>query len=76
MRLKDDDSEFSDDTTECWDVHLDNYRKIARDYCLTDEQKLQFLYDIQSKDAKRFFNIAVAPHAATFQQAVDQISAV
>lgn len=74
MRLKDAESKFSGDTAECREEYVDNYCQIARDYEHTDAQKLQFLHNVLSKDAKRFYNNVIAPHVATFQQAVDQIS--
>lgn len=75
MRLKDEKSKFSGNTTECRDEYVDNYRQIAPDYRLSEEQKLQFRHNILSKDAKRFYNATVAPHGVTFKQAVDKISA-
>lgn len=75
MRLIDNDSKLNGDTTECWDGYGDNYRQIARDYRVTDFQKLQYLHNVLSKIARAFYNHVVAPHDATFQHAVDQISA-
>lgn len=75
MRLKKSESEFSDDTTECWDGYGDNYVQFAWDSRMTDVQTLQYRHNLLRKDTKRFYSNLVVPHAATFQQAVDHISA-
>ena len=36
-------------------------------------QKLQYLHNVKSGDAKRFYLNAVEPHATTFQQAIELI---
>lgn len=74
MRLKENESEFSGDATECWYEYVDNYRQISRDYRLADAQKLQFLQDDLSKDANKTYNNVVVPHSTTFQQAIDPSS--
>lgn len=53
----------------------DNYRETARYYRLTNSQKKQLLHHILSKDAKLFYFNVVVLHKATFQQALDHISA-
>lgn len=54
IRLKDADKKFSGDLGECWMDFLDEYQQISRDYKLNPAQKLQYLYNILSKDAQRF----------------------
>lgn len=73
MRLRDNDKKFSGDIGECWMEFVDEYQQIARDYKLTATQKLQYLHNILSKDASRFYLDRVAHYATTFQQAVEMI---
>lgn len=74
MRLRDSESKFSGDTNECWDEYVNTYKQMAKDYRLSDEQKLQFLHNTLNKDALRFYKVMVAPNMPTHQQAVNQIS--
>lgn len=53
---------------------MDEYQQIARDYKLNPGQKLQYLHNILSKDAQRFYLDRVAHYATTFQQAIDMIN--
>lgn len=66
---------MSGDATEWRDEHVDKYPQTARDYRISGTQKLQFLQTILSKVAKQFYINVVAPHAATFQQAINHLSA-
>lgn len=74
MRFKADERKFSGDTTEYWDEYVDNYRKIARDYKLSDVQRLQYLHKLLIHNAKRLYDNVVSPYVASFQQAVNHIS--
>lgn len=74
MQLNNEQYMFSRDRKECWDENVDNYRKFAREYQLSKEQKFQFLHYILSKDAKRCYNATVASHVVPFQQALEKIS--
>lgn len=74
MRLKDDYKKFSGDLGQSWMKCVDEYSQVARDYGLNPQQKLHFLLNILSKDAKRFHLEQMEPYAQTYQQAVDMIN--
>ena len=61
------------DVGELWNEYVTEYLSVARDYNLNNEQKLQYLHNLMSGDAKRFYLSAVEPHAITFDQAVELI---
>lgn len=73
MRLKDNEKKFSGDIGKCWMECVDEYQQITRDYKLTPSQKLQYLHNILSKDASRFYLDRVSHYVTTFQQAVEMI---
>lgn len=74
MRLKDADKKFSGELGECWMEFVDDYQQVAIDYNLSPPQKLQYIHNLLSKDAKRFYLERVATYAQTFQQAVDMVN--
>lgn len=74
MRLKDADKKFSGDLEECWMEFVDDYLQILKDFGLTNEQRKQFMHNLLSKDAKRYYLERVDPYAQTFQQAVGMIN--
>lgn len=51
MRLKGAESNFSGNTTECWDEFAGTCVQITKAYGLSNEQMLQVLHDLLSKDA-------------------------
>lgn len=73
MRLKDYEQKFSGDLGQCWQDFVDNYEQISEDYNLNEEQKLQYLHNLMSKDAHRFYLEKVKPNAKTYVDAVIMI---
>lgn len=43
MRLKESEKNFSGDIGDCWMDFLDEYKKVAMDYKLNQQQMLQFI---------------------------------
>lgn len=74
MRLKDSDKKFSGELGESWMEYVDEYQQISIDYQLSTQQKLQYLHNLLSKDAKRFYLERVSTYAQTFQQAVELVN--
>lgn len=50
---------------------VEKYQEISRDYNLRSYQKLQYLHNILSNDAHRFYLDRFAHYATTFQQTVE-----
>jgi len=53
--------------------YVAEYQQVARDYHLSQTQKLHFLHNLLIGDAKRYYLDRVDGHAVTFQQAVDLV---
>ena len=66
-------NQFSGNIGESWNEYVAEYLQVARDYNLSTEKKLEYLHNVMSGDAKRFYLRAVEPHATTFQQAIELI---
>lgn len=75
MRLKDKEKKFNGDLGECWHEFVDEYEQMSIDYNLTGPQKLQYLHNIVTKDAHRFYIDRVKAYATTYEQAVGMIEA-
>ena len=73
MRFKDFAMKFHGNVGECWQEYVDEYRQVARDYGLNQKQKLDYLHNLLSGDAKRFYLDVVDGYASGFQQAVDMV---
>lgn len=73
MRLKDSDAKFNGDLEQCWHEYVDGYNQMSLDYNLSDKQKRQYLHNLLSKDALRYYLDQVQPFTATYQQAIDAI---
>ena len=73
MRLKDRDKKFSAALGESWMEFVDEYLQIGRDYSLSPTQKLQYMHNILSGDAKRYYLDRIDGYATSFQQAVELI---
>lgn len=73
IRLKDNQKKFNGDLGECWLEYVDEYEQISLDYNLTPPQKLQYMHNIVTKDAQRFYIDRVKAYANTFEQAVRMI---
>ena len=65
--------EFHGNVGECWQECVDDYRHVARAYGLKQRQKLDYLHNLLSGDAKRFYLDVVDGCAPGFQQAVDMV---
>ena len=55
MRLRDKDKKFSGAIWECWMEYVDEYKQVAIDYSLGPTQRPQYMHNLLSGDAKRFF---------------------
>lgn len=75
MRFRDSSSKFSGNLGEAWMEYVAEYQQVARDYDLSQEQRFQFMHNILSGDAKRFYLDKVQSYASSFSQAVDMVSA-
>lgn len=73
MRLKDSESKFSGDLSQCWQDYQDEYEQIAADYNLSMDQRLRYLHNLLSKDAHRFYLDFVKPSARTYHDAISLI---
>lgn len=74
MRLRDKDKKFSGELGESWMEFVDEYLQVCRDYSLSPSRKLQYLHNLLSGDAKRFYLDKVDGIATTFQHAVQLIN--
>ena len=52
---------------------VDEYIQVCRDHALSQTQKLQYMQNILSGDAKRFYLDRVDGYATSYQQAIDLI---
>lgn len=75
MRFRDPASKFSGNLGEAWMEYVAEYQQVARDYDLSQEQRFQYMHNIMSGDAKRFYLDKVQAYASSFSQAVDMVSA-
>lgn len=73
MRFKDGENKFGGDIGECWQEFADEYRQVANDYGLTEEQKFQYLHNILKKDAQRYYLTNVKDYAHSFDHAINLI---
>lgn len=72
-RLKDRDKKFSGALGESWMEFVDKYIQVYRDYALSPTQKLQYMHNLLSGDAKKFCLDRVDGYATFYQQAFDRI---
>ncbi len=75
MRFRDASTKFSGNLGEAWMEYVAEYQQVARDYDLNQEQRFQYMHNILSGDAKRFYLDKVQSYATSFNQAVDMVSA-
>lgn len=75
MRFRDPTSKFSGSLGEAWMEYVVESQQVARDYDLSQEQRFQYMHNIMSGYAKRFFLDKVQSYATFFSQAVDMVSA-
>lgn len=73
MRFKDDRKKFSGAIGEYFNDFVSDYLQAARDYDLTPSQKLHYLHNILTGDAKRFYHNRIEGYAAGFSQAVSML---
>ncbi|KAK1864449.1 hypothetical protein I4F81_006995 [Pyropia yezoensis] len=74
MRFRDASSKFSGNLREAWMEYVAEYQQVGRDYDLSQEQRFQYMHNILSGDAKRFYLDKVQSYATSFSQAVDMVS--
>jgi len=63
-------SKFSGEIGQSWNEAVANYQQVAKDYELTDRQKLQYIHYMLDGDAKRYYYDSVEPQAGTFNHAI------
>ena len=68
MRLKDREKRFSGALGGSWMEFVDEYMQVCRDYSLSPTQKLQYMHNLLSGDAKRFYLDRVDGYATSYQQ--------
>ena len=73
MCLRDKDKTFSGALGESWMAFVDKYIHVCRDYALSQTQKLQYMHNLLSGDAKRFYLDRVDGYATSYQQAIDLV---
>ena len=73
MRLRDRDKKFSEALGESWMEFVDEYMQVCRDYSLSPKQKLHYMHNLLSGDAKRFYLDRVDGYATSYQQAIDLV---
>lgn len=66
MRLNYNQNKNNGDLKECWLQYVDEYEQIAVDYNLTPPQKLQYMLNILTKDAQRFYIDRLKAYAENF----------
>mgnify|MGYP000315045443 CR=1 FL=1 len=71
MRFRDRAAKFSGGVGESWMEFVGDYQQVARDYSPTAKQKLQYLHNIVTGAAKRYYLNHVQAFATTFAQAVE-----
>ncbi|GAB0496835.1 hypothetical protein MMPV_008156 [Pyropia vietnamensis] len=74
MRFRDGSCKFSGNLVEAWMEYVAEYQQVARDYDLNQMQRFQYMHNILSGDAKRYYLDKVQGYATSFTQAVDMIS--
>ena len=72
MRFRDERQKFSGAVGEFFNDFVADYTRAASDYDLSSKQKLQYMHNLFTGDAKRFYN-KIESYAATFPQAVEMI---
>lgn len=70
MRYSKDSMKFTGAEDQAFHEYVGFYLKVARDFSLTNEQKLMFMYNIFAGEAMRFFDSHVDGHVETFSEAV------
>lgn len=73
VQLKDTKNIFDGHLGNCWSKYVDSHQEIAKDYYLLRDKKVQYLHNILSKNALRFYLDAVRSYVTTYQQAVAMI---
>lgn len=66
MRLKAAEARYSGDTAECWKEYADVFNQMARDYRLSDKEKLLYFHNTLLMDSLSFYTSVVAhtfPHS-------------
>ena len=65
---------FTIDIDESWDKYVAEYRQVALDYNLGNQQKLQYRHNIIGSVAKRCYLNNIQPHLSTREHAVELIN--
>jgi len=73
MRFKEQKQKFSGALGEFFNDFVSDYLQASRDYDLSPKQKLQFMHNLFTGDAKRFYYHRVDGYATGFSQAVEMI---
>lgn len=70
MRYSKDSMKFTGAEDQALHEYVGLYLQITRDFSVSNEQKLQFMYNIFDGEAKRYFDDHVDGRVATFSEAV------
>lgn len=70
MKLNYPEAWSSSDTVKCCNECLGTYNEVVLDRRLSEDQNLQILHNLLSKDVLRFYVVVVLPNVSSFQQAV------
>lgn len=70
MRYSKENMKFTGAEDQAFHEYVSFYLQVTRDFSLTNDQKLQFMYNIFGGEAKRYFDSHVEGHVATFSEAV------
>lgn len=73
MRFQERDKKLAGELGQYCQEYVDDYRQVARDYKMNQEQKLRYLHKLMQVYAKRYYLDVVDGYATTFQQAVDLV---
>lgn len=72
-QFRDAGSKFTGASTEVWSVHVAEYESIARDYCMTSDQRYMDLHNVLAGVAKMYYLKSVQRHTTNFAVAVAMI---
>lgn len=72
-RFRDSSAKFSGSSKEVWSEFVSEYQSMSRDYNLSANQRFQFLHNILSGDAKRYYLNTIQGHARDYTEAVAMI---
>jgi len=73
MRYRDEHKKFSGANDQALHEYIAGYQQVSRDYTLTATQQLQFMHNMFTGEAKRFYDEQVEGFAVSFSEAVHRL---